>query len=225
MKIIVQLFISIFITSYTFSKNEQAPFAFPANSNGFIQLSIVVPHLQTMHENVEQCMEGTTYIHSWITENKLKFCLYSASAFYIALNAYLLYLQKQIQAADNWSLWKQELSAQELNALAPETLADILLHELQERYTTVNSLENFSEPLVVFFSAIEAEEKYLRSYQWFCWWCKKFFIAKIMWIDEPLLAACTPRLKRLAYIKKVFVQWMARYKIKKHAQFFDASVV
>jgi hypothetical protein len=40
---------------------------------------------------------------------------------------------------------------------------------------------------------------------------------KIFWIDETVAQTCEERLKRLAYIRAVFINWITDYKLMHHA--------
>ena len=187
-------------------------------------LSIHAPNLQEAQNAVRTAIATPFAIagnwYSWIMENKCMSLVYGTGAFYIAVNAYLLYLQKRLQAMDNWSLWNKQLSLEELGAMGPQALAEALLHEVQERYTTINALEDFSEPLVTFLKAVEVEENLLHAYNRLCSLCKRAGIAKVMWIDEQVHASYVARLKRLVYLKSIFGHWMASYKIDKQTRMY-----
>jgi hypothetical protein len=164
---------------------------------------------------IEKPLETVEQWHTWILNNKIQAAAYALGISYVCYNAYLAYLQYRLQATDNWSLWNNQTSYEELQATPPHALAETLLQELQQRYTTAQSIENFSEPLVIFFKAIETEEYLLKAYYRLATWSKNTGIGKFMWIDDQLYTDCHIRLKKLTLLKSIFVQWISDLRINR----------
>ena len=156
-------------------------------------------------------------LYTWVMDNKIQSSLYLAGAAYAYLHYRLFSLQYQLQAAENWSLWNKVVPLEELFATPQKMLAQTLMHEMQRRYTKADSPNDFFGPMVAFLHAIEQETALLQAYDRLCSWSKTIYISKVVWFDEQLHAACDMRIKRLAYLKSVFVNWIAEYKINVNA--------
>jgi hypothetical protein len=151
-------------------------------------------------------------LKEWASHNKLKITAYSLVSLYSYITYRLFTLKYSLIQADNWSLWNNTLSYDELCSLPQVNLGEMLIKEAQQRYTLIDDPENFITPIVTFLQTVEQEKKLLTNYISLCGWITTARLGKIFWFDEALTHACEERLKRLAYIRAVFVNWITEYK-------------
>lgn len=181
----------------------------------------IINKIEAMRDSVyrraETPLQAMQSMYTWMMDNKFKTALYLAGASYIYLHYRLWYTKYILQDPENWSLWNKAIPLEELFATPQKQLAETLTHEIQRRYTNLNAPDDFVGPMVAFFQAVEKETVLLKSYERLCGWSKTLYISKIVWFDEELYTACDARLKKLAYIKSIFINWVAEYKINLNA--------
>jgi hypothetical protein len=165
----------------------------------------------------EKSAESLSNLKEWASNNKLKVALYTTASVYGYVTYKLFTLKHVLAQPENWSLWNHSTSLEELYALSEKELGEILVKEAQQRYTIVNDPENFITPLVTFLQMVEEEKKLLQAYISLYEWIQSLRLEKILWVDAQLAAACQERLKRLAYLRAIFVNWITEYKFMHNA--------
>lgn len=172
---------------------------------------------EAAHKAYEKGMESLSDLTVWAGNNKLKVAFFTAASLYGYITYRLFALKSHLMQPDNWSLWNNSRSLEELSAIPEKELGEILIKEAQRRYTLLDDPENFIMPIVIFLQTVEQEKQILQAYISLCGWIKTVRLGKIFWIDEQLATSCEERLKRLAYIRAIFVNWITEYKFTRNA--------
>lgn len=170
------------------------------------------------HRAYEKTCSTVESCADWASNNKIKLTLYTSAALYAYITYKLFTLKYMLVQPDNWSLWNNTLSYDDLRALSEKQLAETLIKEAQQRYTVIHEPENFMLPIVTFLQTVEHEKQILQGYRSLCGWITTLHLNKIMWFDEQLERACEERLKRLAYLRAIFINWITEYKFIQNAQ-------
>ena len=172
---------------------------------------------EAAHAAYEKSIESLGTLTEWAGNNKLKLTFYTTASVY-AYITYRLYTMTHLLAQpDNWSLWNSSSSLEELYAIPEKHLGDILIKEAQQRYTLMDDPENFITPMVTFLHTVEEEKKVLQAYIKLYDWIHAAHLDKLFWLNDNLATAYEERLKRLAYIRAIFVNWITEYKFKHSA--------
>ena len=166
-------------------------------------------------ELADASLKKTVTLMKWISKNKMKTTLICAAMSYVYIHYRLLKLKKALMEPQNWSFWHISLSPT-LSSQPPMAVAKALVIDVQRCYTKAENPENFISPLVSFLRDVEQEETTLKEYISLCSWLNILFIGKICLIDAELYQACSERLKRLDYLKSIFLQWVAEYKFARN---------
>lgn len=164
---------------------------------------------QNAYENTSASVSA---LQQWASNNKLKLAFYTTASLYSYITYKLFILKYHLIQTDNWSLWNNGLSLDELMSIPQNKLGEILVKEAQQRYTLIDDPENFITPIITFLQTVEQEKKMLEGYVALCSWITTVKLSKLFWFDENLFFLCRERLKRLAYIRAVFVNWITEYK-------------
>jgi hypothetical protein len=83
---------------------------------------------------------------AWVLNNKLKVSCYSILAVYAYIHYKLFRLKHQLAQPENWSLWNNNVTLNELHAMDEQQLGEMLVIETQQRYTLIDDPENFITP-------------------------------------------------------------------------------
>ncbi|KKP28577.1 MAG: hypothetical protein UR12_C0017G0005 [candidate division TM6 bacterium GW2011_GWF2_30_66] len=120
-----------------------------------------------------------------------------------------------IENENNWSNWQNK------NKIAPEKLTELLLIEIQKRYTNYKNPLDFLSPLSIFIKTIEKEKNILTFYSKFYNFLKTTRLLKIFPINTNNFLSIKQKLENLQFISDKFFTWLAQYKLEtNHAAIF-----
>lgn len=147
--------------------------------------------------------------------------------------AYLCYLilsgNRYFAQKDLWSVWRNDLTFEQLLAIPQQQFAKELLQEIQRRYTDPAAITDIVRPLSRFVKMIEQEEEQLLWYQNAYSWIEYTNIKLIIPISTTQFGKISERLQRIAYLKNAFHTWAAQYQLEQVTQArhiaLDTSVV
>ena len=215
------------ISSYSYTMNSptaQQPWAPNTTINNTVMVTVspeiitqITLQLQELRNKAYDAATAPLHLlsdfYTWLSENKIKTTMGVAAFFYLYLHYKLLSIKYLLNNNENWSLWNRTTTLEDFFMLPQKNVAESLTRELQRRYTTTENPDDVVTPMVTFLQEVEREQKLLQSYVSLCSWIKTLWLQKICWRDEELWAACDNRLKRLAYLRSVFVQWITEQKL------------
>jgi hypothetical protein len=174
---------------------------------------------KTLHlDDLKTQSEG---VYGWCCDNKKKTVLLATIAVYSAVIVQLIRYNHIMHRPGAWSSWNSHMSLESLFAIPQKELSDELLREIQRRYMNAHNPTDFLTPLMRFVDDVDYELATLGSLQNMQEWIA---FLHINWLFPERILRQTERENRairLAYIKTLFMNWIADYKIlantiKKH---------
>jgi hypothetical protein len=120
------------------------------------------------------------------------------------------------QQQDMWCNWKRDIPTAELHTA--ENIAQTLVMEIQNKYTTTQNAYDFVEPLQIFLEVIDREIYNLSWYRSFTSGLHSLYVGKLFGINEDSLQHVEDSLQRTLILKKIFILWTAELKFGKAAQ-------
>lgn len=231
----ILLFLCLFFSSHAAPNNNQQQKPAVNNNNNTITnnfnpiividakfLNALVDYKKNIQDQCHQFFDrqkdllhtNINSLHHWIVTNKLRCALWSAGTLYGIVNGYLWYIKNQLDKHHCWSRWQSEKSLEELFAIPQNNLAQSLLFQIQQHYTHATKPTDFLQPLIHFMNDLEQEVRLLTLYQRLSAAVASCHLTKFSIVDEAFVAAIDNRLKRLAYLKGLFLSWIAQYKLE-----------
>lgn len=150
---------------------------------------------------------------SYVGDHKLESVLTTLLLTYSAIQARVIYLNRQLSHPQNWSLWRAETPLEEFFSVSQQQLCSELLAEVQRRYATPNTVHDVVQSLTRFIADTEREMELLKEYQQFAEWLTTLKIRQLSFIDTALLDACADRIQRISYLKGTFLGWITEYRL------------
>lgn len=120
---------------------------------------------------------------------------------------------KYLEDTENWAAWRADIPYQLLVTIPQQELAKDLILEVQRRYNNSQNPTDFLSPLIMFVHAIDEEILYMTRLNVSYNWLKKLYIDVIFPINENCFSKVEEKLKKLIYIKQIFLVWAAEYKV------------
>ncbi len=202
------------------SSNHNIPITLSNNLTFAPEINTIITTIKewgaSLHEKAQNAataqLNMLQELYTWLCENKIKTALACTLVAYLYLHYKLYTLKQELTNADNWSLWHRLVSLDEIVTMDQKEVADSLARAVQRRYTHAESPHDFVAPMTAFLQDVEQEKRLLKTYVDLCTWLRTCYLNKICWQDEELLATCGDRLKRLAYFKATFLNWLTDYK-------------
>jgi uncharacterized protein YlbG (UPF0298 family) len=162
-------------------------------------------------------------LEQFLSEHKIFIGLSVCAALYTYYCYQVIGGNFYLQRTDLWSSWKHELSFDQLCQIPQQILAHELLLLIQQQGLNTEKPTDFVVPLVVFLQAIEHErvmlvyyqDLYTRMHTFKCAWLFPFNTKRYDQIEE--------RLRRLSFVKNVFISWVATFNIE-HAKSFSHAI-
>jgi len=148
--------------------------------------------------------------------NKFKLALGSAALLYCYVFYRLKKMEWSLLRDHCWSLWKNQLSLQELYMINNHDLIKDLLVAIQGRYTNVHNLDDFNTPLTFFVRDIDDEGRMLTSYEKTVRWLERLRLRRLFSINTTLIEQAAPRRERLNYLKGRVWSWISENKVNYH---------
>jgi hypothetical protein len=122
-------------------------------------------------------------------------------------------LQNFLIHESQWSYWKGHLSLEKLFEIPQSHLSEELIKEVQRQYTAEANPTDFLTPLMTFMDMAEKEKAALEQYNTICSYLEKLHILRFFKHDQELYEQSKEKLQKLAYLKNIFLSWLADYKI------------
>lgn len=213
--------------------NPQIPQQLHMNNitNNHIQIIVSQEFFLKIKQNIEGFMrrasgslgEALSMIVESAYENRFRIGLSAIFALYLYANYKLVVLRKQLDNNECWSLWLKNKTPtlESLLEIPQKELLDSLLKEVQRRYISPTNPSDFINPLIKFTQAIEKEKSKLQTYVTIYRWLKTFHVSWLSFASEGFMEECKERIKKLAYLKNIFTNWMAEYNLTRNGAFKD----
>lgn len=120
---------------------------------------------------------------------------------------------KYLENPETWSSWRQDIPHELLITIPQPELAKDLILEVQRRYSNPQNPTDFLSPLIAFIHSIDDEITMMKRLNFVYSWLKKLHIIYILPINEKLFCKVEEKLKKLIYLKQIFLAWAAEYKV------------
>lgn len=163
----------------------------------------------------EQLIGFWDYLSTYVGEHRWHLAFLSITSSYALIAFRMLYLSYELNKPTWWSQWRKQLSLSELFSLDDSALIDDLLTCLQHRYTTNQTLENFSAPIVLFLTDIAREKKLLSTYSF---WVRvrryTGFASRLFPCNKELAADVSGRLERISFLHSRVMHYMSAKKVR-----------
>ncbi len=156
--------------------------------------------------------KGIIYNHKW------KLVFLGTAGSYGSLVASNLYMEKELQQPQRWFFWKHHLTLEELFAIPTQELSLDLIAEIQRRYTSPTVPTDFITPFVLFMKDIEYDQKLISTYTKLGICLEKIYLTDYTWYDSKIKEQCDDWLRRTAFIKSIYLNWMANFKINQYVK-------
>lgn len=186
------------------------------SSNNQVQSAHVVPFENSMRflkQHQETVGEHLRAIANIIKANKGRSTCIVAAVVWLKINYKLWRLASVLRAKDHWSLWRSGPLLDPLLTYPQRELTQQLLLDIQKKYTTSARPTEFIQPLIIFLTTLEEEQKNLKQYKTLCNILKRINIGGLFMLDKELMQEVDQRLQKLLYIKNLFLSWAAEYKV------------
>ncbi len=125
----------------------------------------------------------------------------------------LLYLGYQVLRHDSWSCWKDNLPFDVLRAIPEQELGKELVFAAQQKYQKPDTLDDLLTPLIIFLRDVDQEPAYFQRFIAWHTWLKRLFISRLFPHQVQLKEQAEDKLKRLRYLKDIFIRWITDYKL------------
>jgi hypothetical protein len=147
--------------------------------------------------------------------NKNKLLIAAVAGAYAYGRTFMSVVQANHELArDNaWASWKAELSLDELKAQGQEVLTKELLLEIQKRHTNAEKPADALMPFITFLNSIDQEIANINHYRSLNFWIQSCHASWLFPLNERRFASASSRLDRLWFIKNLFLNWAAEYKL------------
>lgn len=150
---------------------------------------------------------------AYVGSHKLESVLTTVFLSYSAIQARIIYLNRQLTNPQNWSLWHAEKTLEEFFSVSQQQLCSELLAEIQRRYAKPNTIHDVVHSLTQFIADTERETELLKEYQQIALWLTTFKVGQLSFINTSLLDSCADRIQRIAYLKGTFLGWITEYRL------------
>ena len=150
---------------------------------------------------------------------------YRISYFFVGLTTAYGYLwyrlhqaRKLLSNPESWSCWKHHIEIDTLEQCSHDDLSRDLLTDIQERYINPANPTDFIMPLSSFLPIVEKEKLALEFYMWWSTQIIACHLQRFFPVDKHYKDIARNALRRLKFIKNLFVVWWAHY--NSHTNFY-----
>jgi len=132
---------------------------------------------------------------------------------------YFLLLYQVIQGnsflenSESWYCWKKGLPLQQFLEISQDELSRELILEIQRRYTDVDKPTDFITSLIAFMHDIDYEIASVKYYIKLESWLRTLRVSIVLPINRKRYSKASELLNRLTFIRSVFLNWAAHYKM------------
>jgi len=123
-------------------------------------------------------------------------------------------INRYVECCDSWGSWHKEYSLEVLLALPPQQIAQDLVIEIQRRYSNNANPTDFIGPLISFCKSIDYEMELVNHFITLYAFLVRIHLNVLFPLNIQKCASLADTLKRLQYIKNIFLAWAADYKIE-----------
>jgi hypothetical protein len=150
---------------------------------------------------------------SFMNNNKLVIAAIAGAYAYGRTFMSIVQANHELARASAWASWKAELPLEALKSQDQETLTKELLFEIQKRHTNANQPADALMPFITFLGAIDEEIAAINHYRSLHFWLESCHATWLFPVNKNRFASASSRLERLWFIKNMFLQWAAEYKL------------
>lgn len=153
-------------------------------------------------------------INNYIRNHKMRTTLTLIAGSYASTLCMLVYYDLYLMFRTNtWACWKGNVPFDVLITIPYDHLSQDLLLTIQQKYQSTQAFTDFLRPLIRFLHDINTEIATLSHFMTLHKWLSIarmtiFFPKQEKWIEEA-----REKLKRVAYLREIFLRWAAEYKI------------
>lgn len=192
-----------------------APVFVNINLNGqTVTESTAIAHSTTMGDTIDwfkqwksRTKDSCTSTYDWIKNNKKKCILYAVVGCYAFLQFCLCYLVFKLSKANNWSLWKNQATLEELYRCKQEDL----FKEALEILRNAHPAEDTGTLYARFLKEANDELKKLSMYRSLTKFCEQIYLNKILFYNAHLYESIPDRISRLLFIKNSIMAAMSAH--------------
>lgn len=184
----------------------------PINNNIFV-ISLFGENLskltsKELYENILSTVYNTLKMtFEWASNNKKMAAAGILGSIYIIINSRLIYLHSKLKSSNCWSLWRSNLTIEELYFIPRQTLYNDLLTNIRMRYINFKNFKDNLAPLSNFLESVEKEEDYIKQYERIIKILKNMHITGIFFYSHDLFKQLKKRSSRLLFLKSAFLNW------------------
>ena len=146
---------------------------------------------------------------SWGKLHKKKIVLYSAGTSYVLISCLIIQGNIFMRKSTIWSVWKKQLSMEELFAIPHDQLGKELVHAIQQRHVNVQNPTDHITPLVQFVQAVDQEMKILNRYLILATGIRRCRLTRIFPTNNKRIEQAQELKQRLGFVKHTFISWAA----------------
>jgi len=150
---------------------------------------------------------------SFMSNNKLLIATLASAYVYGRTFMSIVQANHELARDNAWASWKSNLSLDELKALDKEALTKELLLDIQKRHTSVDKPADALLPFITFLNTLDQEISHINHYRSLNFWIQSCHATWLFPINERRFASACLRLERLWFIKNLFLNWAAEYKL------------
>lgn len=150
---------------------------------------------------------------SFMNKNKLFITAIAGAYAYGRTFMSIVQANHELARTDAWASWKAELSVDALKSQDHEALTKELLFEIQKRHTNADKPADALMPFITFLSSIDEEIAAINHYRSLHFWLESCHATWLFPVNKNRFASASSRLERLWFIKNLFLQWAAEYKL------------
>jgi hypothetical protein len=186
--------------------------------NAQLRIDYVSHIIQETYQNLSaKCEKSAQSFFAWVDENKLSLTCSTAGVTLFSGYAYLQYrlfvAHQKLYHVHSWSSWKNNATVDEWLLMSQADLEKELLFAFQQRYidpvNPTNALYSMIQSLKALDQEIAVAEYLVDSYEWIL----KCRVERLFGVTYEKYVDVQSRLRKLRFMKHIFVSWCAWYKI------------
>lgn len=174
-------------------------------------LSLMLPKIS----DIPLC-EYSDHITSSLYDNRYKIAGITFAAGYLYIFYEVVKGNNYLGRNDTWAVWKQDLALVQLLEVPQKELTHELILEIQMRYTNREKPTDFVSSLIFFMRDIDQEISRTKYLIKLGSWLRSLRIFVIFPINKARFLQATDRLNRLTYLRSLFLNWTAHYKMEQN---------
>ena len=123
-------------------------------------------------------------------------------------------INNYLECPDSWGSWRKEYSLEMLLSMPQQQIARDLVIEIQRRYSNNGNPTDFIGPLILFCKTIDYEIVLVNRFISIYSFLVRSHLYVLFRLNIKKCAELGDTLKRLQFIKNIFLAWAADYKVE-----------